>query len=148
MTVWRAANADKLKAYDALKYAANPAKENARCAKYRDENRDKINAYSKEYAKKNPESRRIWEHNRNARKRSSGGVLSKDLSEKLFTLQKGRCVCCRKPLGEKYHLDHIMPLCLGGANEDWNIQLLCPACNHKKHRKHPVDFMQVKGFLL
>lgn len=41
-----------------------------------------------------------------------------------------------------------MPLALGGANEDWNIQLLRQRCNNQKKAKHPVDFMQSKGYLL
>jgi len=41
-----------------------------------------------------------------------------------------------------------MPLALGGANADDNIQLLRSTCNQQKHAKHPVDFMQQKGFLL
>lgn len=45
-------------------------------------------------------------------------------------------------------MDHIMPLALGGTNTDDNIQLLCPTCNRSKHAKHPVDFMQQRGFLL
>ncbi len=36
----------------------------------------------------------------------------------------------------------------GGANIDGNIQLLTGLCNRQKHTKHPVDFMQERGFLL
>lgn len=34
------------------------------------------------------------------------------------------------------------------TNTDDNIQLLRKLCNHKKGTKHPVDFMQERGFLL
>jgi 5-methylcytosine-specific restriction endonuclease McrA len=87
-------------------------------------------------------------HNRKARERANGGILSVGLAEKLFELQKGKCACCGQPLGEKYHMDHILPIVLGGPNEDWNIQLLRQRCNQQKHAKHPVDFMQSRGFLL
>lgn len=40
-----------------------------------------------------------------------------------------------------------MPIARGGSNTDDNVQLLCPACNLKKSAKHPVDFMQERGFL-
>jgi 5-methylcytosine-specific restriction endonuclease McrA len=52
------------------------------------------------------------------------------------------------PLGDNYHIDHIMPLALGGSNTDDNIQLLRQRCNNQKCAKHPVDFMQSRGFLL
>jgi 5-methylcytosine-specific restriction endonuclease McrA len=79
---------------------------------------------------------------------ASGGKLSPDLAERLYELQGGKCACCGKPLGEKYHLDHIMPLALGGANTDDNMQLLTARCNIQKSAKHPIDFMQERGFLL
>lgn len=45
-------------------------------------------------------------------------------------------------------MDHIVPLALGGSNTDGNIQLLRATCNQQKHAKHPVVFMQERGFLL
>ena len=37
---------------------------------------------------------------------------------------------------------------LGGLNADSNMQLLRAECNLQKSAKHPVDFMQSRGFLL
>jgi 5-methylcytosine-specific restriction endonuclease McrA len=91
---------------------------------------------------------RTHKQNRNAKKRGNGGTLSRGLSEKLFKLQGGKCACCALPLGKNFHLDHIMPIALGGPNIDSNIQLLRPRCNIQKKAKHPVDFMQSRGFLL
>jgi 5-methylcytosine-specific restriction endonuclease McrA len=45
-------------------------------------------------------------------------------------------------------MDHIIPLALGGTNTDDNIQLLRAKCNKQKGAKHPIDFMQQRGFLL
>lgn len=130
---WRSKNPEKCKAYQAA---------------YRAENIDVIKAKSAAWAKANPEYTRIRNQNRRARKLENGGVLSKGLAEKLFKLQKGRCTCCGLPLGDNYHLDHVVPLVLGGSNTDDNMQLLRQRCNHQKHAKHPVDFMQERGFLL
>lgn len=117
----------------AARYAANREKRKASCAAY--------------YAA-NPETFRALKHNRRARKLAVGGKLSKDIEIKLFALQRGKCACCKRPLGDDYHLDHIMPLALGGTNTDDNIQLLRQRCNNQKHAKHPIDFMQQRGFLL
>lgn len=130
---WRAANIDKLKEYDVAYRAANTAKIKARKAAY---------------LAANPEAIRVKNQNRRALKKAVGGKLSKGLADKLLKLQKGKCACCGEPLGDDYHLDHIMPLALGGSNTDDNMQLLRQRCNLQKHSKHPVDFMQSRGFLL
>jgi hypothetical protein len=105
--------------------------------------------YLAKYRKENPDSNRTHLHNRRALKRNNGGKLSSDLAKKLFSLQRGMCACgCGQALGNDYHLDHRMPIVLGGANEDWNMQLLTQRCNNQKKSKHPIDFMQSRGFLL
>jgi len=96
----------------------------------------------------NPEARLTINRNRRARKKGNGGKLSPNIKIKLYELQRGRCACCRQPLGADYHLDHIMPLALGGQNVDSNMQLLRAVCNLSKGAKHPVDYMQRKGMLL
>ena len=55
---------------------------------------------------------------------------------------------CSVDVSKNYHIDHIMPLALGGYNGPPNLQILCRTCNQKKYCKHPVDFMQERGFLL
>lgn len=142
--IYYAANADKLRAMSAANRAANPDK----AAAYNAANPDKMRAASSAWNAANPEKRRIANQNRRAKKRANGGKLSPDLSAKLFKLQKGKCACCSLPLGDNFHLDHIMPLALGGSNIDSNIQLLRSTCNSQKHAKHPVNFMQSRGFLL
>jgi 5-methylcytosine-specific restriction endonuclease McrA len=131
--------------------------------KYATERADNVALSAKKYRLNHPERRkqivRKWAasnlpalavkaQNRRARKRTNGGTLSKNIAAKLFKHQRGKCACCGLPLGDDYHLDHIMPLALGGANVDSNIQLLRPSCNLQKSAKHPIDFMQSRGFLL
>jgi hypothetical protein len=112
------------------------------------ENKETVSARIDAWRKKNPDIYRVWYENRRARKLSVGGVLTLGLSLRLFQLQKGKCACCKKPLGSNYHMDHIMPLALGGTNTNDNIQLLRARCNLQKQAKHPVDFMQQRGYLL
>lgn len=102
----------------------------------------------KKWRSENPVCKLRSEHKRRAIKANAPGSLSAGLRSKLYRLQRGRCACCGEPLGDKYHMDHIMPLALGGTNTDDNIQLLRQRCNNQKHAKHPIDFMQQRGFLL
>lgn len=127
---------------------AHPEAMRAAVAGYRGKNPEQVKARITKWRKKNPKSGCLYAQNRRAKKRENGGVLSRGLVEKLFELQRGKCPCCHKPLGCDYHLDHKMPLALGGKNEDWNMQLLRKKCNTKKQAKHPIQFMRDQGFLL
>lgn len=156
-------NAEANRAKAAMYYAVHGVSARAYAREKRELNKDAAIARAIEWRKKNPEKSRLssarWQRenpnvvviikaNRRARKCAAGGNLSSDLKSKLFALQRGKCACCGLPLGDKYHLDHIMPLALGGSNTDDNIQLLRSCCNSQKHAKHPIDFMQSRGFLL
>lgn len=139
---YRAANVEKSKAYR----AANADKINARSIAWQADNPEKRKAQQATYRAANPEVRRIDRQNRRARKLFSGGTLSRGLAANLFEVQRGLCACCQDPLGDDYHLDHIMPLALGGTNTDSNMQLLLARCNLQKGSSHPDEFMQDREF--
>lgn len=145
---WRAAHPEKVKSNSANWRAANVDQARAIGATWRTTNAERHKAKNAKWWKDNPEKSRVFSHNRRARARANGGALSTGLAKKLYTLQRGKCACCRLPLGSDYQLDHILPLALGGPNTDDNIQLLRRRCNSQKHAKHPVAFMQSRGFLL
>lgn len=147
-TAWKKANQDKVKTADDAYRAANRNKERARSVAYYAKNTEKAKASNAAWKAANPEARRIQVQNYRAKKRTNGGILSKGLAAKLFKLQNGKCPCCHQTLGDNYQLDHIVPIALGGSNTDDNIQLLRSICNLQKNAKHPIDFMQQRGFLL
>lgn len=160
---WKAANPEAVKAHAATHYAANredrrrrnaayhaanPEQSRLRAAAYYAAHKQECAKSRAEWAAANQDSIRVYRMNRKARVRAAGGRLSPNLTEKLLKLQRGKCACCALPLGSRFHLDHIVPISLGGKNVDTNIQLLRATCNLKKHAKHPVDFMQSLGYLL
>jgi 5-methylcytosine-specific restriction endonuclease McrA len=65
----------------------------------------------------------------------------------LLLKQRGCCAACGGDEGP-WHLDHVMPLCLGGADDLENLQVLCAPCNLRKGRKDPIDFARSIGRLL
>ncbi|MHB8914935.1 MAG: HNH endonuclease [Thiobacillus sp.] len=143
------ANTDKLRAYQESYRDANPEKCRARFAAWRAANTEKARASNAVWRTENPDKIRVNNHNYRAMKRENGGKLSQGVAARLFKLQRGKCACgCKKPLGDNYHLDHIIPIALGGSNTDENIQLLRAKCNIQKKAKHPIEFMQSKGYLL
>jgi 5-methylcytosine-specific restriction endonuclease McrA len=128
---YRAKTAASRRAYSAAWYAANP---------------ERAAATVRAYRAANPEAFRIHNHNSRARRRARerGGKLSPHLLMDLYIAQEGKCACCGKPLGTTYHLDHKMPLALGGKHCDDNIQLLLPRCNLVKGAKHPNEWAKTK----
>jgi 5-methylcytosine-specific restriction endonuclease McrA len=124
-----------------------------RDAQYTEERRAERTESMRRWRAANPEKERainrLKSSMRRAMQRNASGKVSIDIADRLMTLQQGKCTVCRCDLRlSGYHLDHRIPLALGGAHEDRNIELLCPTCNTSKQAKHPVDFMQSRGFLL
>ncbi|WP_159275068.1 HNH endonuclease [Variovorax boronicumulans] len=127
---------------------SNPDRAKGLVARWRANNPERVAALHREWKKANPTRNRIYRQNRRKLERQAGGKISNGIAEKLFKLQRGCCACCSLPLGRNYHLDHVVPLALGGEHADSNLQLLRQRCNNQKKAKHPVDFMRERGFLL
>lgn len=146
---WQRDNPERVKARNAAAYLQQDRDErNAAHAAWCAANPEKRNAWRDAWTAANPGKKRAYHINRKVRKKAGDGSLSPEIANKLLILQKGKCACCNKSLSDGYHLDHIMPLALGGLNVDGNMQLLTPRCNMHKSKKHPVDYMQSKGFLI
>ena len=102
----------------------------------------------RKWKRENPESVKVSRHrNRSKRANAKGRHTKMELAD-LYVLQKGSCAICGCCLSSGYEVDHINPIALGGSNDIKNIQLLCRACNRAKSAKHPIQFMQQRGFLL
>jgi 5-methylcytosine-specific restriction endonuclease McrA len=115
------------------------------------------------YAKRSPEYKRqksaqydrekktVHNRNRDARKRNAPGKHTHADVARLYDVQSGRCIGCAAPLVKsgkgKYHVDHVMPLALGGSNWPDNLQLLCPPCNFSKNDAHPDAWARERGRL-
>lgn len=104
-------------------------------------------------------ARRLW-YRQNPEKAAASSIASRakragalgrfskaDLTE-IIRLQGGKCAYCNKSVRRKRHIDHIMPIKLGGTNTRANIQLLCPDCNRHKAAAHPIDYARSLGLLL
>ena len=121
----KALTGDARREYQRAWYAKNKDKHSERIRRHRAKNHAKV--------------REAERQKENAR-RGAIGKLSKGIESDLFRSQSGLCVCCDRPLGSNYHLDHIMPLALGGTNTDDNVQLLRAECNLRKGAMHPDEW--------
>lgn len=143
---WREENPDRVKAAQKATNARNAAK---MAARYQ-ENKETILVRQAAWKALHPEARRAHKAVRRARKLKAAGAYTASDVKDLMELQGGKCAhsWCRVSLKEKYHVDHVVPISKGGANEKRNLQLLCPPCNLRKHAKHPIDFARENGMLL
>lgn len=87
---------------------------------------------------------------RRARKRNAEGKHTSADVDNQYKRQNGKCYWgvranpeCAISLKNGYHVDHVVPLALGGSNGPENLVLACPSCNQRKGSKHPVDFAGV-----
>jgi 5-methylcytosine-specific restriction endonuclease McrA len=140
---YRAQNRDSL-AIKQRQFRADHAEIiSARSITYRSRNPNKM----RDWHKRNPNANRAYLAKRRALILGSSDTHTADDIQEILRLQKQRCACCRCQL-QKYDVDHITPLSKGGSNGRANIQILCPVCNRQKNAKDPINFMQLKGYLL
>ena len=61
---------------------------------------------------------------------------------KICSKQKWCCNFCKNLLTDIFIVDHIIPLFLGGSNEEYNLQALCPSCD--RYKTSQLDFQVIK----
>ena len=112
----------------------------SRKAKYNIDNKDSINKKNALYKKNNKQIVNACNASRRARVRGADGNFTRSDIDVLLIQQLGICAICKIKLVD-YHIDHILPIALGGSNHPENLQILCPTCNLKKGAKHPNDYI-------
>lgn len=164
---YREINQEKIKAFESQRRIKNPEKEKARSEAYKRENSEKIKAsqsayyianaekrkaYTAHWRSENPGAGTVFSRNRRAAERKAQGKHTKYEVMAILDNQRGLCAGCTVKLersgANKYHVDHIMPLALGGSNDKYNLQCLCPSCNLRKHAKDPICWAADRGRLL
>jgi 5-methylcytosine-specific restriction endonuclease McrA len=155
---WNKRNRDVVNAAVDKWRAANPEKVRDIARSWRQRNSDRVKEnwirnyadkkYYKEWRENNRLKARIVSQNRRKVVRNGKVVdkVSYDIIDRLLEEQDYECAhslwwCKVDFLFNKFHLDHIIPLALGGKHEDGNLQLLCVNCNLSKGSKHPDDFI-------
>lgn len=104
----------------------------------------------REWRAKNPDKVVAQNNRRRAAKLKVGGSYDSEDISTILRRQKYKCAECGVSVKKRKdrHVDHIMPLSLGGKNEASNLQVLCVSCNCSKGAKHPIDWAKQNGRLV
>lgn len=100
----------------------------------------RVKALNRQWYEDNYERCRELAWNYRARKRGASGSHTTADIKAQHERQEGKCYWCNCKVGDKYHVDHVVPLSKGGSNWPSNIVIACPTCNQVKKDKHPMDF--------
>lgn len=123
-------------------YFANPIKQieaRSRSKKWREDNPEEFKAAMKRHTAI-----------RRARERKVEGCFTNADLFDIYKKQNGRCAYCSSPINfeqsNQVHLDHIIPIVLGGTNWPTNLAFACRSCNLSKGKKTLSEWEKVRGW--
>jgi len=143
-----AANCEQRKQETARWYYENRDRALQQRKLYRRNTRAQKADYDKAYAAENRDKIAVIKRRYRARSRNASGDHTIEQIRAMLTQQRYRCSGCGNSIRKGYHVDHVMPLVLGGSNDISNIQLLCGRCNCAKGGMHPLTWAKYIGRLL
>jgi len=121
-------------------YRANRESVLSQGRKWYENNKEQRRATVKAWLDRNPHKTTEYSRAYRARKAGAVGSYTPDDVERQYRMQNGKCWWCGKTVGQKYHVDHIVPLARGGSNKPNNICISCPRCNLSKQDKLPQEW--------
>ena len=141
------ANKEKKREYNRRYYRENREKLKEQNRQYHQNNKEAASEWYKQYYQENIEAIYANHRARRAKKRGNGGSHTvKELNE-LFEQQEGLCYYCGRLLFESFkvpfHVEHKIPISIGGSNDISNIALSCKECNLRKHTKTDEEFLEL-----
>lgn len=167
---WHRQNKERVKVYDAERYAADIENRRAKARqshaanreqrntqsrrfhaenpdwqkKWNASNRERVSAATRKWQIANPEKARAIRQSRHARLRGAPGKTSTEEIVRLLHTQQFKCATCSADIEapSSRHLDHKTPVCRGGGNEISNLQWLCRPCNRRKYKMTQEEWLE------
>lgn len=143
---WYAANRDKVLQKRRAWYVANRQRACDYSRGWRAANKERHLAYVHQWQSANPERVREFVRagklRRRAREHNAEGTHTAADIKAQYARQNGKCYYCHVKVGDRYHVDHVIPLSRGGSNGPENIVIACPSCNTSKSDKLPHEWAQ------
>lgn len=99
--------------------------------RYYKKNTEKIKQKLKQYIKNNPSKIRIWSNTRRSRLKKCSIPLSEN-QKKIIECLYVQADRLQKIIGIRFHVDHIVPIKLGGLHIPSNLQVMPAKLNQRK----------------
>ena len=102
-------------------------------------NKERYKERGKKWKKENREYLKPFNRANSAKRRAIkmaavGSYTPADIAN-IYKSQNGKCRYCNIEVGNKYHIDHVVPLSRGGSNYPDNLVIACHSCNESKGAK-------------
>ena len=133
---YREENKEKIKASNKAYRKENEESMKARDKAYKEENKEKIKAQDKAYREANKDRYSAYSAKRRALKivallPTTDNELVKNIYKQAKEMSEKR--------GEEYHVDHIIPLSIGGAHHQDNMRVITAKENLEKNDKYAPE---------
>lgn len=147
---WKENNRDKVLAEKRRYRERHKDKINARIREYRTENKEYVNELKRKAYEENRERylelQRIRKRRYKARKRSNGGSYTSDELDDCLHYFNYRCAYTGEPLGDDYHMDHVVPVSKGGSSNIWNMVPSLPHVNISKLDRDMTEWYKEQDY--
>ena len=139
---WRENNKEYAAETDRIRNQNNRESRAAYSRRWRLDNPGRAAEITLHWRREHPEESANMRRRRRARESQAIGTHTAADIRLIHKNQKGRCWWCGKKLkGKQYHIDHRVPLALGGSDSPENLVVSCPQCNMRKRIKLPEEFV-------
>lgn len=135
----RSENATEYKHKASLKYQRSRDQIISKSRKYYADNKARRKQQIGDWKRFNAGKVRAYAERRRTRANLVGTFTADDVLIQ-YRSQRGKCWHCGKPVGDDYHVDHLIPLARGGTNDARNIVISCPFCNMSRGAKLPQEW--------
>ena len=146
---WEKRNADKLRKYHREYQSIRKDKQKLKYQRYMDRHPGRKRELHKLWYSKNKD--KVKMRNGYYYERRKAALIDVPIGEKIKItkwIQSWRCLlfvkchwCNRELRPSAVHIDHVLPITLGGKHRLNNLVVSCPRCNLSKHNKHPKQFL-------
>jgi len=142
------------KEHDAAYREANRESKREKDRAYYKAHREQILAYQRSYRKDHPKKvaarHKAWRESENGRKGALADALNRraavderitsEVVDEVTAEYGGLCPYCNQPIVNG-HIDHIVPISMGGTSDRENLVYSCAPCNLSKGDKSLLEFM-------
>jgi 5-methylcytosine-specific restriction endonuclease McrA len=133
-----ASHREKLCARQRAYQASHRDEVSARNRAYHAAHREELGAYARAYQKAHPDGHRQQGATRRARLHNS--PAERFTRAEIYQRDRGICHLCHKRVDpQKWHLDHLVPISLGGPHTRDNVAVSHPLCNIRRNASGPAQ---------